>query len=501
MTIYCYVRVSDERSTLSGLSTEAQKIAALRYAETIDDTLAETRYPADEKHGGVYADYSTSAYSVRFAGRMAGRELTQVLKPGDHLIFFSIERGFRNTEDFLINLRKWMNRGVNVHFIREQFNIASANGQLLATIIAALAQWQSQVRSERRREASITAQEKREGTRPRRKKEVPKQDRIKPWKGLVLPEKAVEEKAVVGTIYSYARLSKLDGDARQSLDGQKTICDKHAAYLMASNPGLQRGDHFEDCAVSAYKIDLRRREHGSLMNQQLKSGDVVVVSRLDRAWRRLSDMLNTVQDWTKQGVTIYFCDMGVDTKSFIGKFFMQLLATFAELESSMKSMHTKQAIAAARALGRVCNPKLLVGTKAVNRRDSNGVMRKMLAFDHETIREMRVMHYLNTKRGWKYCEIFRFMEHMRAKREGRAPYPEYGLYRKFHPPVYPRWRRTHIGKYVRKFAELWPHAEDKHREYRRRRFETVTSQRKVAETERRLDEKAGRTLALADATT
>ena len=58
-------------------------------------------------------------------------------------------------------------------------------------------------------------------------------------------------------------------------------------------------------AVSAFKHRFFDRTIGKLVAERLKSGDVLLVTRLDRAWRLTSDCLNTVEALKRRGVQTY----------------------------------------------------------------------------------------------------------------------------------------------------------------------------------------------------
>lgn len=469
-SIFGYVRVSHDDSTLSGLSPQAQREAILRYVKMIDGTLSPDHYPATDDQPGIYTDYSQSAWKCKFDKRPAGREIQSRVQPGDHVVIMSIDRGFRDTGDFLDTVDRWRKRGVFVHFLHEQFNLASANGRLLGSIIASLAEWQSHVKSERMRDAAAAKKEKNIVGR--------KKVNIARWKDsdVIIPRLTDQAaKPATGTIYTYGRKSRVERVDDQSLAAQKIITDRHAQYLMSSNPGMSVGQHFEDSHVSAYSKDFRIRPAGEELNKILKSGDVVVVTRLDRAWRRLVDMLNTLQDWTARGITVHFCDMMLDTNTVMGKFFLQIMAMFAELESSMKSASTKAALAVARSKGRLLGA-VPMGAKVVrDGSDSSGPCKK-LSWDHKRLRHIKIARYLVQNRGWSISGTVAWLERVEAKREGREPIPEWGRVIRntgCTKSRYPVWNKVSMNIALRRydtiFAPVINKADNARRAYMRRK--------------------------------
>ncbi len=66
----------------------------------------------------------------------------------------------------------------------------------------------------------------------------------------------------------------------------------------------------------------------------LKPGDVLIVAKLDRAFRSAADALNRADAWKKQGVRLIVADMGVEpvTDNGASKMFFGMLALVAEFE-------------------------------------------------------------------------------------------------------------------------------------------------------------------------
>lgn len=119
-------------------------------------------------------------------------------------------------------------------------------------------------------------------------------------------------------IYGYARVSsngqKLYG---QSLDVQKE------ALLSAG---------CEKIYSDAYTgMTMERPEFGKLM-QELKSGDTLIVTKLDRFARKASEGVDTIMELLDRGVTVNILNMGVADNTPMGKLMVNILLAFAEFE-------------------------------------------------------------------------------------------------------------------------------------------------------------------------
>ena len=85
----------------------------------------------------------------------------------------------------------------------------------------------------------------------------------------------------------------------------------------------------------------------------LRSGDVVVVWKLDRLARSLKDLVGMVNEMKEKGVEFQSLNDHIDTTTPHGKFTFHLFAAMAEFERDIISERTKAGLTAARARGRV----------------------------------------------------------------------------------------------------------------------------------------------------
>lgn len=147
-------------------------------------------------------------------------------------------------------------------------------------------------------------------------------------------------------VYGYIRVSTAkQGDSGHSLDAQSQAIADYCA-----SKGLATPTYYRDEAVSAAK-PLRDREGlrrmgggGKALNLVLRNGDVVVVTKLDRAFRNTQDALSNLDDWNARGVDLVILDfrgMSLDTREPIGKLMFTLIAGFAEFERSLTSQRTR----------------------------------------------------------------------------------------------------------------------------------------------------------------
>lgn len=101
------------------------------------------------------------------------------------------------------------------------------------------------------------------------------------------------------------------------------------------------------------------------MREQLRSGDTIVITRLDRLGRSTKDLLNLVSDLQDLGVNLEVLEQNINTSSPEGKLFFTLVASFAEFEREIMRARTIDGLAAARARGRVGGRKPIMSQSKI----------------------------------------------------------------------------------------------------------------------------------------
>jgi DNA invertase Pin-like site-specific DNA recombinase len=128
--VYGYVRLS--RGEADSLGLEAQRRAILAQypdAEVVEELGSARR--ADDRAELV--------------------ELRRRLRRGDTLVVARLDRLTRSIADFGTLLEEAQRRGWNLVLLDQALNTATANGRLVANILASVAQWEREMISERTR--------------------------------------------------------------------------------------------------------------------------------------------------------------------------------------------------------------------------------------------------------------------------------------------------------------------------------------------------------------
>lgn len=416
---YAYTRVSHAESVISDISLPTQQADALRYFDALPDPdkkWGDLCHPVSERQG-FFVDRATSAYKKRLFDRPSGGYLQHVLKPGDNLIFWKLDRGFRSVYDFSKTVPEWTARGISLHFINDAISLDSANGRLMGNILASFAQWKSEILSERGISAAEARRANSASSPPQRKK---KDVWVPAGHAVVRTDLAIMPDRIPGRIFSYGRRSRKSSTAG-SLESQQMAADGYSAVLLVKRPELHRSRHLADDGVSAFQCNLRERPAGAELDGLLQRGDHVVFARLDRAWRDVRDMLETWDNWAERGVTVHFADLNVDTSGPQGRMMASIMAAIAEWESQDLSHRIRLAMQACKAQGRPVNQEVPLGFKV-----SRAFGKKWFVPDEEQVEIMERVIALRDQ-GMTWPAISDLIERESSQREGRRYVPLGGL--------------------------------------------------------------------------
>lgn len=139
----------------------------------------------------------------------------------------------------------------------------------------------------------------------------------------------------------------------------------HIGYARVStndqNIDLQR-DALEKCCEKIFEDVLSggRRERPGLSRalEELRTGDTLVVWKLDRLGRSVKDLVELVGELEKRGIHFQSLTDAIDTSTPAGRFFFHVMASLAQMERELLIERTQAGLAAAKAQGRVGGRKL-----------------------------------------------------------------------------------------------------------------------------------------------
>lgn len=147
-------------------------------------------------------------------------------------------------------------------------------------------------------------------------------------------------------IVGYARVSTQEQDLQLQLDAlEKTGCEKNNIFLDKISGAKTERPGLEKCLA------------------ELKSGDTLLVWRLDRLGRSMPHLVSLIEGLRIRGVSFRsICDGVIDTTTASGELIFNIFSSLAQFESRLIQERTRAGLEAARARGRKGGRKKIENT-------------------------------------------------------------------------------------------------------------------------------------------
>src|SRR5262249_1662152 len=149
------------------------------------------------------------------------------------------------------------------------------------------------------------------------------------------------------TIIGYARVSTTDQDLAIQINALK------AAGCEVIRSEKRSGTTTEGRAELQTVLDF------------LRSGDVLMVTRIDRLARSIGDLQDIVRALKARGAALKATEQPIDTSTAAGKCFLDMLGGFAEFETNLRRERQVEGIAKGKAAGVYKGRKPSIGRAVV----------------------------------------------------------------------------------------------------------------------------------------
>jgi DNA invertase Pin-like site-specific DNA recombinase len=104
-----------------------------------------------------------------------------------------------------------------------------------------------------------------------------------------------------------------------------------------------------------------------------RKGDTLVVTKLDRLARSMSNLMNIQERLKVKGVALKILDLGLDTSSASGELILNVLGSIAQFERKIMLERQREGIAKAKSEGRYKGRPVTVDRDAILRLHSTGL--------------------------------------------------------------------------------------------------------------------------------
>ncbi|UWP99463.1 recombinase family protein [Aliiroseovarius crassostreae] len=162
-------------------------------------------------------------------------------------------------------------------------------------------------------------------------------------------------------IIGYARVSS----SGQSVAVQKEILEANGATT-----------------VKTEKASGRSRADRHKLNEVLEwieEGDTLMVTRMDRLARSVSDLHNIVGELNKKGAHLRVTEQDIDTTTPQGRLMFSMLGAIAEFENDLRKDRQAEGIAKAKAEGRFNGRPVTIDHEAIRRARDEGMKPAQIA--------------------------------------------------------------------------------------------------------------------------
>lgn len=163
------------------------------------------------------------------------------------------------------------------------------------------------------------------------------------------------------------------GYGRISLDNAKSGSIAKQRERIAGRAGGSM-EWYADESVSGSKVAFGDRPDGARLLADLRPGDQVLVTKIDRAARSVRDLLDLVERIDGEGATITFIDQNIDTAGPMGRFMLTLLGAIAELEAGIIGERRRESLESFAREGRHAVGKAPWGFVSVDNPNGRGLV-------------------------------------------------------------------------------------------------------------------------------
>ena len=206
----------------------------------------------------------------------------------------------------------------------------------------------------------------------------------------------------MSTYYGYIRVSTL----QQANDGDslETQLKQITSYASLKGCDIPLENFITERGVSG-SVEFEKRPEGLKLFEKLETGDVLIFSKLDRAFRNTRNALNTLHDLKLRGISVHFIDLGGDvTNDGIGSVIFTILSAFATFERERIATRIREVKQVQKADGKFLGGFTRFGYKVIEDRlekdsDQQKIIKEMKDMNRRGMSLRRISKWLNKTYG------------------------------------------------------------------------------------------------------
>ena len=203
------------------------------------------------------------------------------------------------------------------------------------------------------------------------------------------------------TYYGYIRVSTL-----QQVDGDslETQLKQITSYASLKGYDIPLENFITERGISG-SVEFEKRPEGLKLFEKLETGDVLIFSKLDRAFRNTRNALNTLHDLKLRGISVHFIDLGGDvTNDGIGSVIFTILSAFATFERERIATRIREVKQVQKADGKFLGGFTRFGYRVIEDRlekdsDQQKIIKEMKDMSRRGMSLRRISKWLNKTYG------------------------------------------------------------------------------------------------------
>lgn len=204
------------------------------------------------------------------------------------------------------------------------------------------------------------------------------------------------------TYYGYIRVSTLQ-QANEG-DSLETQLKQITSYASLKGYDIPPENFITERGISG-SVEFEKRPEGLKLFERLETGDVLIFSKLDRAFRNTRNALNTLHDLKLRGISVHFIDLGGDvTNDGIGSVIFTILSAFATFERERIATRIREVKQVQKADGKFLGGFTRFGYKVIEDRlekdsDQQKIIKEMKDMNRRGMSLRRISKWLNKTYG------------------------------------------------------------------------------------------------------
>jgi putative DNA-invertase from lambdoid prophage Rac len=178
-------------------------------------------------------------------------------------------------------------------------------------------------------------------------------------------------------VYGYLRVSSI----AQAVEGDslETQAKQIQAYATSKGWGVPAENIYIEAGVSG-SVDFVDRPEGARLLSSVKTGDTIIFTKLDRAFRNVRNAFNTLHELKQIGVNVHFLDLGGEvTGNGVGAIVFAVMSAFASFERERIATRIREVKQMQKAAGRFVGGRRAFGHNIVDgRKQANGEEQRVI---------------------------------------------------------------------------------------------------------------------------